>query len=129
MINVNYDITGIEGALFSAVKSAANPTVVYPSRRPTSIPNNMDSFIVVRSVTEVVDKTAFGTNICRIEVYVKSKGGVKDAATMSSIVKKIFAALPIVADKYRFTYLSNIPIGLDNTGYDVEAININALIK
>lgn len=128
-MNLNYDITGIEGALYAAVKSAVNPTVVYPSRRPTSMPNNVNEFVVVRSVTEVVDKTAFGTNICRLEVYVKSKGGVKDAATMSSIVKKIFAALPIVAEKYTFTYMSNIPLGLDNTGYDVEAVNINVLIK
>ena len=128
-MNLNYDITGIEGTLYSAAKAAVAPTVVYPSRRPTSIPTNVDSFVVVRSVTEVVDKTAFGTNICRLEVYVKSKSGVKDASTMSSIIRKIFTALPFKSDSYTFTYMSNIPIGMDATGYDIEAVNLNVLIK
>lgn len=131
MTNTNYDIGEIENALWQAMKAANVCAVVYPNRRPTSATGSAPAFIVVKSVTEIVDKTAFGKNICRVELYTKSLGttGVKDSASATVIAKKIMAALPIVTPKYEFTYLSNISLGLDNTGYDVEAYNLNVLIK
>lgn len=130
MTNVNYDIGEIENALWQAMKTAAVCPVIYANRRPTS-GANANAFIVVKSVTEIIDKTVFGRNICRVELYTKSLGtsGVKDSANMSIYAKKIMAALPINTTKYTFTYLSNISLGLDNTGYDVEAYNLNVLIK
>lgn len=131
MTNANYDISTIENDLWQAMKTANVCPVVYANRRPSSITSatTTKSFIVVKSVTEIVDKTAFGKTICRIELYVKEMGGVKDSATSSTIAKKIMLALPVITDKYEFTYLSNIPLGLDSTGYDVEAYNLNVLIK
>ena len=130
-MNVNYDISAIENALWQAMKTSAVCPIIYPNRRPTSVTTNAASFIVVKSVTEIVDKTAFGKNICRVELYTKSLGtsGVKDSASASIVAKKIMAALPVVTVDYEFTYLSNIALGLDNTGYDVEAYNLNVLIK
>lgn len=130
MINTNYDIGEIENALWQAMKAANVCPTVYANRKPTSLPT-VAAFIVIKSVTEVVDKTAFGKNICRVELYTKSLGttGVKDSANMSIYAKKVMAALPVDTAKYTFTYLSNISLGLDNTGYDVEAYNLNVLIK
>jgi len=130
MINVNYDIGAIENELWQAMKTANVCSVIYPNRRPTSASANASAFIVVKSVTEIVDKYAFGKNICRIEVYTKSLGttGVKDSASATALAKKVMDALPVVTPKYQFTYLSNISLGLDNTGYDVEAYNLNVLI-
>lgn len=127
--NANYDISEIEGSLFGAMKAANVCPIIYPNRRPSTTSVDADSFVVVKSVTEVVDKTAFGKSICRLDIYVKSKIGIKDVAEMSKIVKKIFLALPIQTQRYTFSYLSNLSLGLDNTGYDVEAVNINVLIK
>lgn len=127
--NFNYDITSIEGSLIPSIKTAVGATPVFGSRRPTNLGADVASFVVVKSVTEVVDQTAFGKNICRVEVFVKGRGGVKDASTMSSIIRKIFSALPVVDKNYTFSYMSNIPLGMDATGYDVEAVNINVLIK
>lgn len=131
VINVNYDIGAIENELWQAMKTAAVCPVIYANRRPSSITSatTTKAFIVVKAVTEVVDKTVFGRNICRVELYTKEMGGVKDSASASVIAKKIMAALPINTSKYTFTYLSNISLGLDNTGYDVEAYNLNVLIK
>ena len=129
--NVNYDIGAIENELWQAMKTAAVCPVIYANRRPTSTTTTSSAFIVVKSVTEIVDKYAYGKNICRIEVYTKSLGttGVKDSANMSLYTKKVMAALPVVTDKYQFDYLSNISLGLDNTGYDVDAVIINVIIK
>ena len=130
MAYANYDIGEIENALWQAAKAANICATIYPNRRPTSTTSSVNSFIVVKSVTEIVDKYAYGKNICRIEIYTKSLGtqGVKDSATASAIAKKVMDALPIVTPKYEFTYLSNISLGLDNTGYDVEAYTLNVLI-
>jgi len=130
VVNANYNINRIEGALWQAMKTANICPVVEPGRRPTS-GTNTNAFIVVRSATEVIDKTAFGKNIGVINIYTKSLGttGVKDSASAIAIADKITAILPIVTSKYTFTYLSNISLGLDNTGYDVEAYNLNVLIK
>ena len=128
--NVNYDIGAIEDALWQAMKTADVCPVIYANRRPTS-GASANAFVVVKAVAEIVDKTVFGRNICRCEIYTKSLGtfGVKDSAAASVIAKKIMGALPIDTKKYTFTYLSNISLGLDNTSYDVEAYNLNVLIK
>lgn len=130
-MNSNYDIGEIENALWQGLKSANVCPVIYPNRRPTSTTTVAPIFMVAKQVTEVADKTGYGKTICRVEIYTKSLGtsGVKDSATMTSYSKKVMSALPIVTDKYAFSYLSNIPLGLDSTGYDVDAININVLIK
>ena len=128
-MNSNYDIGSIENDLWQALKSAKVCPVIYPNRRPTAITTTASAFVVAKVVTEIMDKTAFGRNICRVEVYTKELSGVKDSAKMSLYSKNVMKALPIVTDKYEFTYLSNIPLGLDGTGYDVDAININVLIK
>lgn len=128
-MNANYDISTIEDALWKATTDAKVCSVVYPNRRPSTTTTTANSFIVVKSVTEIVDKTAFGKNICRIEIYAKQISGVKDSATISAIAKKVAALLPIITSKYEFVYLSNMSLGLDSTGYDVEAYNLNVLIK
>ena len=131
MTNANYDIGSIENALWQGMKAADVCPVVYANRRPSTITSSSTTkaFIVTKAVTEIVDKTGYGKNICRVEIYTKELGGVKDSANMTLYSKKVMAALPIVTDKYQFDYLSNIPLGLDNTGYDVEAVNINVIIK
>lgn len=131
MTNANYDIGSIEDALWQGMKTAAVCPVVYANRRPSTITSTTTTkaFIVAKAVTEIVDKTGYGKNICRVEIYTKELGGVKDSANMSLYSKAVIAALPIATSKYEFTYLSNIPLGLDNTGYDVEAVNINVIIK
>jgi len=128
-VNSNYDIGEIEDALWEAMKSANVCPVIYANRRPTTTVKPASAFVVVKSVTEIVDKTGYGRNICRAEIYTKELSGVKDSAKMSLYSKNVMAALPISTDKYEFTYLSNIPLGLDGTGYDVDAVNINVLIK
>lgn len=128
-MNPNYDIGEIENALWQGLKSANVCPVIYPNRRPTSTATVTPVFMVAKVVTEIVDKTGYGRNMCRVEVYTKDLSGVKDSAKMSLYSKKVMSALPIVTDKYVFSYLSNIPLGLDSTGYDVDAININVLIK
>ena len=129
MTNENYDTNKLENDLWQAMKASKACPVLYANRRPASVDKNADSFIVVRSVTEISDKTAFGNTICRIEIYVKEVGGVKNSTQASEIFKKVVAALPVETTSYLFTYLSNISLGLDGTGYDVEAVNINVLIK
>ena len=128
-MNSNYDIGAIEDALWEAMKLAKVCPVIYANRRPTTTAISAPAFVVLKSVTEIIDKTAYGRNICRAEIYTKELSGVKDSAKMSLYSKKVMAALPIITDQYEFTYLSNIPLGLDGTGYDVDAININVLIK
>lgn len=127
-MNLNHDITSIESALFLALKSTLPNTNVFASRRSST--SNSDLVVVGRCVTEVVDKNAFGQTICRVEVYVKEKGGLKDAARMTDIKKKIMAALPFKTQSYTFTYMSNIPIGFDqNTRYDLEVVNLTVIIN
>ena len=129
MINANYDTNMIENELWQAMRAASACPMVYANRRPSSVTKNADTFIVVRSVTEISDKTAFGNTICRIEIYVKEVGGVKNSTKASAITQLVMDALPVETSKYLFTYLSGMSLGLDNTGYDVEAVNINVLIK
>ena len=128
-MNLNYDIGEIEDALWEAMKSANVCPVIYANRRPTTTTASKPAFVVVKSVTEIADKAGYGKNICRAEIYTKELSGVKDSAKMSLYSKNVMKALPIITDKYEFTYLSNIPLGLDETGYDVDAVNINVLIK
>lgn len=129
MYNANYDIGEIENGLWQALKAAKICPVIYSNRRPSTVKKPADLFLVVSSMTEVSDRNAFGKNICRIEVYIKEVGGVKDSKQASIMSKKIMALLPIHTANYVFTYLSNISLGLDNTGYDVESINVNVLIN
>ena len=128
-MNLNYDIASIEGALYAAVGPIVAPTVVYPSRRPSSATSDLDAFVVVRVVTGIKDRTAFGEAVCALDVYVKGRSGMKDAGKMASLMRKLMAALPLKAGPYTFSFLSNISLGLDATGYDVESVNVDILIK
>ena len=123
-----FDTTDIERSLTLAVKKMVTCSV--DTGRRNSTPSSPTApFIVTKSVTELSDKGGFGKNICRIEIYVKTIAGRKDVNKISEISKQLIDGFPIDDGKYRFTTASQIELGLDNTGYDVKAININVLIK
>jgi hypothetical protein len=128
-MNANQEVTLLESELYKVVRALIPVGVkVFGARRPSSTTSDMSSFVVVRSVTEVLDRNVYGENICRVEFYVKEVGGIKDGTSMKNLKLAVMNALPLESGAYRFTYLSNLSLGLDKTGYDVDVVNINSLI-
>ena len=92
MMNANYNITKIEGALWNALVSGNVITGdrLFMGSRPSSIAAT--SFIVAGLATDVMDKNAYGTYRMFVDIYAKDLGdGRKDAATLGTLTDKLFA--------------------------------------
>lgn len=128
-MNQNYDIQDIEKALAEAVKGISSN--IYEGSRPNMIPSDVTNFIVCSVPTSLTDRAAYGECTSRIEWFVKNQNnGTKNSLKLSSMYKSICNAFPIESEKYLFDVNpSIIPLGNDNNGFHVQAIQIHTLIK
>lgn len=129
MIHENYDIEKIEADLEKAVIASGASKNVFVGNRPKTGDDKMTDFIVVRVVTELKDWDAYGKAVSRIEVYAKNQAnGVKNKAKVSFLMGKIRAIFPIESNFCIFDETAIIPLGNDDFGFNVTAVNINTLI-
>ena len=129
-MNQNYDIQKIEKVLSDAVLAGAVSTKVYKGQRP-SIAKDMTDFVVVSVPTSLTDLAAYGRCTARIEMFVKNDAnGLKNSTKFSLMYAKLCSIFPIQHNIYLFDiYPTIIPLGNDNEGFHVQAININTIIK
>lgn len=129
MIHENYDIEKIEAELEKAVVASGASKNVFTGNRPKTGDDKMTDFIVVRVVTELKDLHAYGGAVSRIEVYAKNPAnGVKNKTKVSFLMGKIRAIFPIESGIYIFDEPTIIPLGNDDFGFNITAVNINTLI-
>lgn len=129
-MNKNYDIQKIEKALCDAVQYGGLSTNVFRGQRPSKT-DGMSSFIVVSVPTSLRDQSALGQCTSRIEIFVRNmSNGLKNSDMFSIIFEKLDSIFPIIHDTFLFNmYPTIIPLGNDNEGFHVQAININTIIK
>lgn len=130
-MNTNYDIQKIEKALADAIRSADISDNVFEGQRP-SLYDSMSEFIVASVPSSINDMATHGTCTSRIEIFVKNVGsnGLKNSVRFSVIYQNLNNLFPIENDTYLFDwYPTIIPLGNDNFGFHVQAININTTIK
>lgn len=129
-MNPNYDIQKIEKAIYDAVLSGKVSANIFRGQRP-SIAEDMTDFVVVSVPTSITDLSVYGRCTARIEMFVKNDSiGLKNSTRFSIMYAKLCEIFPIQNDTYLFdTYPTIIPLGNDNEGFHVQAININTLIK
>lgn len=131
-INSSYDIPSIESALFQEIKKLGLvPTEnLFVGSRPSSVPENMGEFLVVKALTGIDDQFAYGTVVVGVHVYVKNMtGGIRDSAKFTTAFNAITAVLPIELAKYRFQYQNNSNIVQDGLGWSVQIFNLLTFIK
>lgn len=130
-MNLNYDIQKIEQVMADAVKAGGLSENVFQGQRPNTGTEAMNDFIVVLVPTPLVDQAAYGQCSCRIEIFVKNLSkGLKNSPRLSVIFTKLNNIFPIKHKDYLFDiYPTMIPLGNDNNGFHVQAVNINTLIK
>lgn len=129
-MNENFDIQAIELALAEVVRQGKLSENIFEGQRP-SLTEAMKDFVVVSVPTILNDRSAYGTCTARIELFVKNlSNGQKNSAKFSLLFKKLCSIFPIQHNTYLFDCHPNlIPLGNDNFGFHVQAININTLIK
>lgn len=128
MIHENYDIEKIESELEKAVIASGASKNVFPGDRP-KVSDKMTDFIVVKVVTDLKDLYSYGKAVCRIEVYSKNKqNGEKNSANVSFLMGKIRSMFPIESDFCIFDETAIIPLGNDDFGFNVTAVNIDTII-
>lgn len=129
-MNLNYDIQKIELALADAVLAGKVSEKVFKGQRP-SIAEDMTSFVVVSVPTSLTDLAAYGRCTARIEMFVKNDAaGLKNSTKFSNMFAKLCEIFPIQNNTYLFDmHPTIIPLGNDNKGFHVQAINITTTIK
>lgn len=129
-MNLNYDIQKIESALADVLLSGNVASKIYKGQRPSKA-DSITDFIVVSVPTSLTDMATHGMCTSRIEVFVKNDAnGLKNSTKFSLIFTKLCGIFPIQNDTYLFDiYPTIIPLGNDNEGFHVQAININTIIK
>lgn len=130
MTNV-FDIQSIEQALSDALKTGKVAGKVFKGQRPNLKESSMPDFAVVSVVTGITDLRALGNCMCRIELFAKNlSNGEKNSTKLSLMYKSLTDILPIVHEKYIFdNHPAVIPLGSDDYGYNVIAIQLNTHIK
>lgn len=130
-MNLNYDIQKIEQVLAEAVKAGGLSENVFQGQRPNTGTEAMNDFIVISVPTPLVDQWAIGQCSSRIEIFVKNLSkGLKNSPRFSVMFTKLNNIFPITHKDYLFDiYPAIIPLGNDNNGFHVQAININTIIK
>ena len=129
-MNLNYDIQNIEKVLFDVLTNGGVTEKVYTGQRPSKA-DPMTAFYVVSVPTSISDLSAYGRCTCRIEMFVKNdSNGLKNSVRFSKMYSKICSLFPIQNNTYLFDINPTIiPLGNDNEGFHVQAININTIIK
>lgn len=130
-MNINYDIQKIEQVLADSVKMGGVSENIFQGQRPNTGTDGMNDFIVVSVPSPVVDQWAIGQCTSRIEMFVKNTSkGLKNSPRFSVMFTKLKNIFPITHNNYLFDiYPSIIPLGNDNNGFHVQAVNINTIIK
>ena len=128
MINANYNITKIEGALWNALVGGNVITgdKLFMGSRPSS--TTATSFIVAGLATDVMDKNAYGTYRMFVDIYAKDLGdGRKDAATLGTLTDKLFAVLPYKATPFYIDFYSAFALD-DGMGYHINKIYLDCIV-
>ncbi|MEG1684578.1 MAG: hypothetical protein RR319_01335 [Bacteroides sp.] len=129
MINDHYDIEKIESELEKTVISSGATKNVFIGYRPKVVDDKMNDFIVVMVVTKLEDLYAYGKCVCRIEMYAKNmKDGTKNRTKVGFIMGKLRMTFPIESSFCIFDNPTIIPMGNDDYGFNVTAINIDTII-
>ena len=126
----NYNIVDIENVLTAKIKTLNITANLYPSTRPSVVSSTgMAEFLVIRASTDVDDRTAYGTIMTVVEIYVKDAGNLPSRARISSIRNTITTVLPHISTKYNYDYLTETPMRADGNGYTFQIIKLFTLIK
>lgn len=128
-MNKNYNIQDIENALAKAMIGVSSN--IYEGQRPSTMDASVENFIVCSVPTSLSDRATYGECTARVEIFVKNqKNGLKNGLKLSSMYKALCDKFPIESDKYIFdVYPTIIPLGNDDKGFHVHAIQIHTLIK
>lgn len=126
-MNKNYDVSKIEGAVWTAfVGGVISADRLFTGSRPSGITSN--SFIVINVVTNLYDKKAYGTCNIAVDIYAKDlTGGRKDAATLMSLHDKVIDVLPIKTSPYYIGYYSEASLD-DGLGYHITKIYLDCIV-
>ncbi len=130
-MNKNFDIQFIEQVLADAVRNGGITEKVFRGNRPNIKDAPMNDFAVVSVVTNVTDLAAIGRCTCRIELFVKNlSNGEKNSTKLSLMYAKLSGIFPIRHSIYLFdNHPVTIPLGTDNYGYNIIAIQFQTHIK
>ena len=129
-VNDNYSPIVLESEILNIISQIGITQNMFPGVRPSvTLTTGMNDFIVVRSTTENVDLDAYGKTILAVEIYVKDKQNIRDSAKLSSARNLICRLLPIITNRYIFSYSSETPILSDSNGFSFLAIKLFTIIK
>lgn len=130
-MNKNFDIQLIEQVLADAVIAGGVSRKVFRGNRPNVKEVSMNDFVVVSVVAQVADMGAIGRSTCRIELFAKNlSNGEKNSTKLSIMYSKLLGIFPLTHETYIFNnHPVTIPLGTDNYGFNVIAIQFQTHIK
>ncbi len=130
-MKANLDIQKIESILADAVRKAGVSERIFKGQRPNLNDGVMTDFVVVSVASSITDMAAMGTCVSRIEIFAKNlSNGEKNSTKLSLMEGKVNGIFPLTDDNYIFDiYPSVIPLGNDDYGFNVIAMQFNTIIK
>ena len=124
----NYDISDIESAFMSIVKTAGVSSNVYPNR-PKSVTKSQD-FVVVRLGTAVEDLAAYGTCRVRIFLFARDVENIKNSTKLGMMYDALVGNMPAQSGRYMIDVNPTIsPDVADDYGFHARIITFKVTIK
>ncbi len=127
-MNANYDITTIEEAIRSIVRSLGVSENVF-CNRPKALPESVSDFVVVKVSGTVADLATYARCTIRIDLFTKDVNTIKNGKKLSVMYQKLVEGVPSLADKIFLTTSPNI-IGdtPDDFGFHARMLQFNNTI-
>lgn len=124
----NFDITAIEDEVIGIVKNLGISNKVYPNRPKSADPAT--DFVVVSTQGGLVDMSAYGKCVIRIDLFAKDIDNLKNKKKLSVMYQKLVKGFPASSGRLLFdtewNILGDTP---DDFGFHARLIRIGATIK
>ena len=126
MINDYINISAIETHLDSVLRGIGLKNV-YAGTLPSTLKENVESYVVIDCGSSISDLHAYGRGIVNIFLYARPTNGMKNVPALSKMEKTFMAALR--EDKFdNENYSVARELAYQDTGYD-STYNMHFIIK
>lgn len=125
MINVKYNPNDLKAALYEAFSLSGVSSTVCVGARPKSS-RKLEDFVVVRVMSDIKDKGAIGTVLCRIELYAKDFCTSENPVKLKGMLDASDVAFRYLTEHYpSYTFVSEGFSDSKSDGFGFHSLSID----
>lgn len=129
-MNANYDQTYIEKTLEDIARRLKISNTIYQGKRPTSVTDKVNDFVVVKVVGSIEDMNAYGSASVSFDLFARDLAGdIKNSKKLSIMYQKLIAGLYGIEGDLIFGELRQLADMSDGAGFSVRMTQGHITIK